>query len=106
MTEEQAIKELTRAVELCSITPFAEACQIAINALKSCRTCKYHALEMWMEPCNKCYESAPKWELKEDKSLRDCANCRHKDRMPDIYPCSVCKSGRTESPSMWEPKER
>ena len=77
MTKEQAIKELKRCADICPITPLAEACRIAIESMTD----------------------------NGDRPPHDCINCRHKNRMPGIYPCSVCKSGRTEPPSMWEPKE-
>ena len=63
MTKEQAINELTRAAEICPTTPLAEACRIAVEALRC------------------------------DGEKPDCGNCRHADRMPSVYPCSQCVTG-------------
>ena len=63
MTKEQAIEELTRAAELCPTTPLAEACRMAVEALRC------------------------------DGEKPDCGNCRHADRMPSVYPCSQCVTG-------------
>lgn len=63
MTKEQAIDELTRAAEICPTTPLAEACRMAVEALRG------------------------------DGEKPDCGNCRHADRMPSVYPCSQCVTG-------------
>ena len=63
MTKEQAINELTRAAEICPTTPLAEACRMAVEALRC------------------------------DGEKPDCGNCRHADRMPSVYPCSQCVTG-------------
>ena len=63
MTKEQAIEELTRCAEICPTTPLAEACRMAVEALRG------------------------------DSEKPDCGNCRHADRMPSVYPCSQCVTG-------------
>ena len=63
MTKQEAISELTRAAELCPTTPLAEACRMAVEALR------------------------------DDGEKPDCVNCRHADRMPRVYPCSQCVTG-------------
>ena len=63
MTKEQAIEELTRAAEICPTTPLAEACLMAVEALRG------------------------------DGEKPDCGNCRYADRMPSVYPCSQCVTG-------------
>ena len=63
MTKEQAIAELTRCAEICPTTPLAEACRMAVDALRG------------------------------DGEKPDCGNCRHADRMPSVYPCSQCVTG-------------
>jgi len=63
MTKQEAIHELTRAAELCPTTPLAEACRMAVEALRG------------------------------DGEKPDCGNCRHADRMPSVYPCSQCVTG-------------
>lgn len=75
MTNEQAIDELTRAAELCPTTPLAEACRMAVEALRG------------------------------DGEKPDCCNCRHADRMPGMYPCNQCEQRYSGVPSKWEPKE-
>ena len=74
MTKAEAIKELERCADLCPTTPLAEACRMAVEALRG------------------------------DGEKPDCANCRHADRMPSVYPCSQCVTGFS-APSNWEPKE-
>lgn len=63
MTKVKAIEELKRCVELCPTTPLAEACRMAVEALRG------------------------------DGEKPDCGNCRHADRMPSVYPCSQCVTG-------------
>ena len=63
MTKKQAIEELTRAAKICPTTPLAEACRMAVEALR------------------------------DDGEKPDCGNCRHSDRMPSVYPCSQCVTG-------------
>ena len=63
MTKEQASEELTRAAEICPTTPLAEACLMAVEALRG------------------------------DGEKPDCGNCRYADRMPSVYPCSQCVTG-------------
>lgn len=63
MTKQEAISELTRAAEICPTTPLAEACRMAVEALRG------------------------------DGEKPDCGNCRHADRMPSVYPCSQCVTG-------------
>lgn len=75
MTKKQAIAELIRAAELCPTTPLAEACRMAVEALRG------------------------------DGEKPDCGNCRHADRMPSVYPCSQCEQRYSGVPSKWEPKE-
>lgn len=43
--------------------------------------------------------------LGEETEERDCPTCKHKDRMPRMYPCCDCVDRYTGDPSMWEPKE-
>ena len=82
MTKERAIEGLTRAANICPTTPLAEACRIAVTML-----------ERYMESIEK-------------KLGHNCYDCKHKDRMPDIYPCSYCaKDECNVQPSKWEPKE-
>lgn len=76
MTKQEAINELTRAAELCPTTPLAEACRMAVKALR------------------------------DDEEKPDCCNCKHSDRMPGVYPCSDCVTDVfDDKPSRWEPKE-
>ena len=63
MTKKEAISELTRAAEICPTTPLAEACRMAVEALRG------------------------------DGEKPDCGNCRYSDRMPSVYPCSQCVTG-------------
>jgi len=63
MTKQEAISELTRAAELGPKTRLAEACRMAVEALR------------------------------DDGEKPDCVNCRHADRMPSVYPCSQCVTG-------------
>ena len=63
MTKAEAIKELMRCVDICPTTPLAEACRMAVEALR------------------------------DDGEKPDCVNCRHADRMPSVYPCSQCVTG-------------
>ena len=63
MTKQEAMEELKRAAELCPTTPLAEACRMAVEALRC------------------------------DGEKPDCVNCRHADRMPSVYPCSQCVTG-------------
>ena len=63
MTKHEAINELTRCAELCPTTPLAEACRMAVDALRG------------------------------DGEKPDCGNCRHADRMPSVFPCSQCVTG-------------
>ena len=74
MTKEQAINELTRAAKICPTTPLAEACRMAVEALRG------------------------------DGEKPDCGNCRHSERMPGVYPCSQCEQRYSGVPSKWEPK--
>lgn len=75
MTKEQAIAELKRCAELCPTTPLAEACRMAVEALRG------------------------------DGEKPDCANCRHSERPPKVYPCNNCVTGVVDGrPSKWEPK--
>lgn len=76
MTKEQAIKELTRAADLCPTTPLAEACRMAVDAMMDNRG-----------------------------MVHECMTCRHADRMPGVYPCSQCEQRYSDVPSKWEPKE-
>ena len=75
MTKAEAIKELTRCAEICPTTPLAEACRMAVDALRG------------------------------DGEKPDCGNCRHADRMPGMYPCNECEEKYSDAPSKWEPKE-
>ena len=76
MTKEQAINELTRAAKICPTTPLAEACRMAVEALRC------------------------------DGEKPDCGNCRHSERMPWVYPCNKCVTGvDSDRPSKWESKE-
>ena len=63
MTKKEAISELTRCAEICPSTSLAEACRMAVDALRG------------------------------DGEKPDCVNCRHADRMPSVYPCSQCVTG-------------
>ena len=63
MTKQGAMEELKRAADLCPTTPLAEACRIAVEALRC------------------------------DGEKPGCGNCRHADRMPSVYPCSECVTG-------------
>ena len=38
------------------------------------------------------------------KEKPDCANCRHSERPPKVYPCNNCVTGVIDRPSKWEPK--
>ena len=58
MTKQEAMEELKRAAEICPTTPLAEACRMAVEALRG------------------------------DGEKPDCVNCRYADRMPSVYPCS------------------
>lgn len=76
MTKQEAIHELTRAADLCPTTPLAEACRMAVEALRC------------------------------DGEKPDCGNCRHADRMPSVYPCSRCTVNAVNKvPTEWESKE-
>lgn len=75
MTKDKAIEELKRCAELCPTTPLAEACRMAVEALRG------------------------------DGEKPDCVNCRHADRMPRVYPCNECEKKYNDVPSKWEPKE-
>ena len=75
MTKQEAIEELKRCVELCPTTPLAEACRMAVEALR------------------------------DDEEKPDCCNCKHSDRMPGVYPCSECEEKYSDAPSKWESKE-
>ena len=63
MTKQEAISELTRCAEICPTTPLAEACRMAVEALR------------------------------DDGEKPGCGNCRYADRMPSVYPCSQCVTG-------------
>lgn len=69
MTKAEAIKELTRAAELCPTTPLAEACRYALATMnddKNCGTCRHAARTSFDEPCKHCYfVCGDKWEPKE-----------------------------------------
>lgn len=73
MTIENAIDVLIKCATLGPQTELAEACHVAVDALNI-----IHKKEI----------------------IKDCYNCLHAKRMPDIYPCSNCR-GNTN----WEPKE-
>ena len=60
MTKAEAIKELTRCAEICPSTSLAEACRMAVKALR------------------------------DDEEKLNCCNCKYSDRMPSVYPCSQC----------------
>lgn len=76
MTEERAIEELTRAADLCPTTPLAEACRMAVKALRFVA-----------------------------RGDCDCYNCKHSIRPLKMYPCSECVEKYGKRPSHWEPKE-
>ena len=80
MTKHEAINELTRCAEICPTTPLAEACRMAVEVL------------------------GESWESVGRELGHDCPSCRHRDRMPSVYPCSQCVTGFS-APSNWEPKE-
>ena len=71
MTKQEAIKELTRAAEICPTTPLAEACRTLIAWTEQphdCGTCKYAARLAHTVPCIGCSYSTgypDKWEPKE-----------------------------------------
>lgn len=45
-------------------------------------------------------------EEEDDKLAHNCYDCKHKDRMPGVYPCSYCAKAECDvQPSKWEPKE-
>jgi len=69
------MEELKRAAELGPKTRLAEACRMAVEALR------------------------------DDGEKSDCVNCRHADRMPGMYPCSECEEKYSDATSNWEPKE-
>ena len=73
----EAAEELEKIAAICKTTKLSIACMMGANALR---------LEMM------------------EKEKPDCANCRHADRMPGIYPCSECHVAYREPPSKWEPK--
>lgn len=75
MTKHKAIAELTRCADICPTTPLAEACRMAVEALRG------------------------------DGEKPDCVNCHHSERMPGVYPCSQCEQKYSDNPTMWEPKE-
>ena len=77
MTKAEAIKELERCAELCPTTPLAEACRMAVDALKG----------------------------DGKKVKRDCFNCAYSEIPSSVYPCSKCIEKYSDSPSRWELKE-
>jgi hypothetical protein len=81
MTKAEAIKELTRCAEICPTTPLAEACRMAVDAL------------------------GESWERVGRELVPDCHTCKHRDRMPGMYPCNECEEKYSDAPSKWEPKE-
>ena len=88
MTKEQAIEELKRCAELCPTTPLAEACRMAVAIM---RTAGEAYIQGYCDGGN--------------VARRECANCRHADRMPGVYPCNECEEKYSDAPSRWEPKE-
>lgn len=80
LTNIEAAEELERIAAVCKTTKLSIACMMGANALR---------LEM-ME--------------KTGTVKPDCANCRHSERPPKVYPCSQCMTGFAD-PSNWEPKE-
>ena len=77
LTNIEAAEELERIAAVCKTTKLSIACMMGANALR---------LEMM------------------EKEKPDCANCRHSERPPKVYPCSQCVTGFA-APSNWEPKE-
>ena len=73
----EAAEELEKIAAVCKTTKLSIACMMDANALR---------LEMM------------------EKEKPDCANCRHSERPPKVYPCSQCATGFA-APSNWEPKE-
>lgn len=71
MTNLEAADELERISRVCTTTKLSIAAMMGANLLRA------------QEP---------------DTTAHDCGTCRHKDRMPNIYPCSECSGGR----DMWE----
>lgn len=78
LTNIEAAEELERIAAICKTTKLSIACMMGANALR---------LEM----------------MKKEKP--DCANCRHSERPPKVYPCNNCVTGvDSDRPSKWEPK--
>lgn len=71
MTKQEAISELIRAAEICPTTPLAEACRMAVEALR----------------CDG-----------ENPDCGNCHTCKHRDRMYGVYPCSMCVHGNKWEP--------
>ena len=79
LTNIQAAEELEKIAAVCKTTKLSIAAYMGANALR---------LEMM------------------EKEKPDCANCRHSERPPKVYPCNTCVKGvLADGPSHWEPKE-
>ena len=91
MTKQEAINELTRCADICPTTPLAEACRMAVAIMRT-------AGDAYTQGYCDGWQGGK-------VARRECANCRHADRMPGVYPCNECEEKYSDAPSKWEAKE-
>ena len=122
LTNIEAAEELERIAAVCKTTKLSIACMMGANALRlemmekgkwiggelgHCSVCGHEgcASDIW-SGCEhtRCPNCGTLLEL--DGTVKhDCPTCKHRDRMPGMYPCSECEEKYSDAPSKWEPKE-
>jgi hypothetical protein len=80
MTNLEAADELERISRVCTTTKLSIAAMMGANLLRQT-------------------------EQGTGTVKHDCPTCKHRDRMPGMYPCSECEEKYSDAPSNWEPKE-
>ena len=123
MTNLEAADELERVANICTSTALSIAAMMGANALRAemmekgkwiggelghCSVCGHEgcASDIWTG-CEqtRCPNCGALLELDGGSEACDCPTCKHRDRMPSVYPCSECEQRYSGVPSKWEPKE-
>ena len=77
MTNLEAADELERVANICTSTALSIAAMMGANLLRA------------------------QQDTTDAVVKHDCPTCKHRDRMPGMYPCDGCSSEHDK----WEPKE-